>query len=485
MIDAAIAQLRYALTVGFGKRFSLNSLDRLINSLQETLKEFGQIDFSRDNLLAGPVLDEETRRQMQLSRFRKQAILAASNTEFYKNIFCEFGIPTTGFTFEDIARLPLTSKEALKNFPDSFVNRATKPCFRAMTTGTTGKPTSVCFSEYELRLYAALAAISYLSSGQITEKDIVQISTSARGVLGNLTLAGGCARIGAQVYLAGIIEPVKSLTMLVEKRGLPGKYSRTSVLYTYPSYLGELVTEGLRLGYGPDDFGLRNIIVGGELVTAGLKKRAMTLFGEVNFLEGYGMTEIWPLGGQTCPEGHLHFEPSQGLVEVLNPTTGLMAKPGEVGTLVVTPFRPYRETTLLLRYDTGDLVSVLPAPPTCSLKNLPATGSLLGKLALALKHDNGWLYPRTICEALEELEEVPLPARFSVWSVKGGVALEVVANRDGVDLKRKIERHLLEKGIPLISLELHTDRCQLKQAYPWRADLRESSFHSGLQFQTV
>src|SRR5205823_4335087 len=112
----------------------------------------------------------------------------------------------------------------------------------------TGMPTSICFSEYELKVYFALSALSYFTSGIITGEDIVQISTSARGVLGNLCLAGGCAKVGAQVYLAGVVEPALALRMLCERRLLPGKHSRTSILYTYPSYLGELVEEGLQMG---------------------------------------------------------------------------------------------------------------------------------------------------------------------------------------------------------------------------------------------
>ena len=38
--------------------------------------------------------------------------------------------------------------------------------------------------------------------------------------------------------------------------------------------------------------------------------------------EGYGMTEIWPLGGRRCRAGHVHFESAQGLIEVVDPDTG-------------------------------------------------------------------------------------------------------------------------------------------------------------------
>src|SRR6185312_4506 len=108
---------------------------------------------------------------------------------------------------------------------------------------------------------------------------------------------------------------------------------------------------------------------------------------DVAFSEGFGMTEIWPMGAGLCPEQHLHFEPMQGLVEVIDPATGQPAQPGQVGTIVATPFAPYRQTMPLLRYDTEDAVRVLDAAPTCRLRHLPATGQLLGKLRLSAQHE--------------------------------------------------------------------------------------------------
>jgi len=81
------------------------------------------------------------------------------------------------------------------------------------------------------------------------------------------SLAGACARIGAVSYLAGLIEPSETLTQLSQPRHLSGKKARTSILSTYPSYLGQLVETGVRLGYGPADFGLEKVLIGGEILT--------------------------------------------------------------------------------------------------------------------------------------------------------------------------------------------------------------------------
>ena len=95
-----------------------------------------------------------------------------------------------------------------------------------------------------------------LSANRIDESDIVQLSTSSRATLGNTCFAGACARIGALVHLAGLVEPLRTLALLAEERSIPGKKPKVSYMSIYASYLGELVECGLQHGYGPDDFGL-------------------------------------------------------------------------------------------------------------------------------------------------------------------------------------------------------------------------------------
>jgi phenylacetate-coenzyme A ligase PaaK-like adenylate-forming protein len=403
-------------------------------------------------------------------------VRAARQTVYYGHLFSKLDVDPPRLGFEDIARLPPTPKEALREDPDAFVCATAAPCYRTTTTGTTGKPTSVCFSAYEMRTYIALNAIAILFAGQVDESDIVQINASSRATLGNVCFAGACARVGALVYPIGLIEPARTLAFLSEKRCTPGKKSRVSYMNTYPSYLGELVEEGLRRGYRPSDFGLERIGVGGELVSEGLKDRARRLFGTVQFHEGYGMTETWPLTGQQCSEGHLHYEPTSAMVEVLDPESGTSASPGEAGTLVVTPFPPYRETTILLRYDTQDVARPIEGALTCELRNLQATTNLLGKLRLAVRHEGGWTFPRDVLEALEGCEDVPLPARYGFWAVSGGVAVEVVARKSDPDFRSVIGERLEERGIPLRELRVVDHPGGLRHPMPLRCDLKEALF---------
>lgn len=276
------------------------------------------------------------------------------------------------------------------------------------------------FSAYEMRLVTALSALSLARSGLIGPADIVQNSTSSRASLGSTCFTRACERIGAMWVQAGQVEPELGLALLRAEHDLPGKKRRASFINVYASYLGEMVTAGLAAGLGPADFGLETISVGAEVVTAGLKDRAREMFGAgVRFDESYALTETWPFGAGLCEAGHLHFNPGEGLLEVLDPDTGAPVGPGEVGVIVATPFAPYREASVVLRYDTQDLVRLPATPPDCTRRALPATSDILGKRKLSVRHGGagtdgsstgGWTTPRDVLEALEGIRELPLPA---------------------------------------------------------------------------
>jgi phenylacetate-coenzyme A ligase PaaK-like adenylate-forming protein len=483
MFETAFAQLHYAASVIFARPFDLRSLDRLVDGILATQQEFGALGEESVEFLGVPELDDETRRDVQIRRFRAQAQRAARETAFYKKHFVDLGLDPARLSYEDVQQIPVTSKDALRNDPDAFVRQGSKPTFRTTTTGTTGRPTSAYFSGHEIQATSMLAAISFLQSSQIHPEDIVQISTSSRATLGNTCFSQACQRIGAVWYQTGLVDPAHTLAMLKEEHHLPGKKRRASFLNTYASYLGELVEFGLSKGYCPTDFGLERIAVGGEIVTASLKSRCQKLFGPVEFIQSYAMTETWPFGATVCEEGHLHFEPSQGLLEVIDPDTSLPVRPGQTGNIVATPFAPYREASVVLRYDTEDVVQLIAEPLTCSLKHWPATTDLLGKRRLSVHTPDGWVFPRQVREAVEAIEEVPLPARCGFWAVPGGVAVEVLVRKLDAALHRKIGQSLEEQGVAVRELYLVVSPGQLQNPLPLRSDLRESLFDSRTPFE--
>ena len=103
--------------MAFGVPFHLRSLERLLEAMRATQEEFGAIGPDADELLGGPRHDEETRRAVQLHRFRKQALRAAAETAYYGGVFDAAGVDPERMRFEDIRRFPTTPKEHLRDQP--------------------------------------------------------------------------------------------------------------------------------------------------------------------------------------------------------------------------------------------------------------------------------------------------------------------------------------------------------------------------------
>lgn len=477
MVDASILQLRLTTSQVFGKQLDIKALEGLINIAVETYHEFG--DFGEEGGLEPSQMDSNTQKSINFSRFKKLAEIAGKETTYYRDLFQSLKIdPAKIKKIEDI---PVTPKDYLKNQPDAFVRFSKNPVHRGMSTGTTGRPTSVFHSDYELQAQTLNGALGLIVDKRIVPEDIVMNCNNARAYYGNETLLRACGYIGAICFVAGQIGAAGTIDFLLEKFNLKGKKPQISVIHTYSSYLGEIVEYGLEHNFKPSDFGLGLIMVGGEIVTEGLKQRTRKLFGEhVRFIEGYGMIEIGPFCATRCDQGHYHYEYAQGICEVHKMDSDRTANFGEIGRMVITPFPPYRETTIVLRYDTKDVVKLLKGPFHCSHKHLStATTNILGRFRYCVKHDKGWTTPREIAEALEILEEVPLPARFGFKKAPGGVDVEVLARDNKARTRKLISSKLREYGVPLKRLHIVTEKNKLKQPLPLRCDLRDVTYEKG------
>ncbi len=475
MMDLASAELSLAASRTFGVPFSIEALERILEGLLEAYRG-GAVPPGSIRQPPNLGLDEAERREWFLRRFRMQAARAAQQTVYYGDLFSRLGLDPERLTWDDIARIPLTHKDPVRDRPFDFVCRDAQITFHTTTTGTTGKPTVTFFSAYEMQTSMLRNAIGNLEIGDLQPEDLVLICFSSRATLSNTNNASAIARVGAINIHAGQINPEIPLAMLTEEYHLPGKRNRIDQLAAYSSYLGEMVEAGLRLGYRPSDFALRRFDVGSEITSAGLINRAHKVIGSVPHYEGYGITETWPMGGQVCSQGHLHYGANTGLWEFINPETGQPAAPGEIASIVGTPLPPYREAMLVIRYDTQDMVRLLESEPECEQRGSPAVSHILGKKRLSVRHDGRWTFPREVVEALEAVDVVPLPARCGFWEVRGGVDVEVVVRRNAASARRAIGRSLETYGVPVRGLHLYEDRDELRRPLPWRCDLREITF---------
>lgn len=475
MLDTAFRQLRYGGALIAGRRIAVSDVRAMVRDALASRAEYGVLGGEEQLTQLQGAVDADSRRTVDSRRWRAMVHKAYQETVYYRRRLDELGLDPDALSLERAGQLPPTPKEAVRALPEAFVSRTACPVFQAWTTGTTGVPTSFWFSSYELELAAGLSALSFLLTAGFGPEDVVQICVSSRAVLGIQNTMQACRLIGAAAFLTGFVDPADTLARLATPVHLPGKKPRASVMTTTASYLAAAVATAERTGYRPGDFGLEQILCGGELLSDSLRVRAEETFG-ARVVDNYAMTETFPIAGLVCREGHLHITAEQGLVEVLRPHDFAPARAGEVGMLVITPFFPYRETTLLLRLATGDLVRVLDTQPDgCEYAGMPATSRLLGRQALTDDGGGRALFQRDVLDLLEGDRELPLPIRYALRAAGDGFDLHVLADRDDPRLLARLEGGIADRGLPVHKLRLHTDLGEMPQPTFYRALLHEST----------
>ena len=165
MLRAALATARFAASIALGRRLAPWSLDWMLSAMLATRAEFGALEERASTASREVAIDEKTRRAIQLRRMR-ELVRQARHTAYYARELEAAGVDERRAGWSAFDRISVTPKAALRDDPDAFVHREARVVLRTATTGTTGRPTTVCFSAHELLTLSALSAISFLARGR-------------------------------------------------------------------------------------------------------------------------------------------------------------------------------------------------------------------------------------------------------------------------------------------------------------------------------
>lgn len=471
VFETGIRQFRMAMSMVWAKPINPRNVEHLITDVHNTLGEFGAPGDDVQQLLDGPFVDPAARSEFLNRALQVTTRRLKRTVPFYRQLFAEHDIDPETITIADMARIPVTLKHHLQAHQRDLLATDAQPYMTTRTTGTTGKPTEIWISRYELDMWTALAALSGLLRGEIKAGDCLQINLSSRATAAvqmNMRVAS-LSRARARVL--GIIPPDDSLDSLASGADAPTHVN------SYPSYIAQLIKAAQARKLGPRDFQLRSVIVGGEPLSPALATAIRDVLGATP-VDTFGMTEVLPVTGRVCSQRHMHFDLNMGYVEVIDLDTGLPAKPGAYGTVVVTPFYPYRECMPVLRYDTRDVVRQLPEGSlTCEFAAIPATSHILGKADHLLRIGDQIVAMRDLVEAYESLPSQPWPARFNAHVVDDHIELVIPAEALAGSSKEKAERHFQQAGLEVRIAETVTGGDVGHTLFrPLRADLIETTF---------
>ncbi len=290
-------------------------------------------------------------RELQLKRLKETVKKLYENVPFYRNKFKELKIkPTDIKTLEDIRKLPLTTKDDLRNnSPFGMMVTSLDNCIELhASSGTTGIPITVCYTPNDIDVWSEVMARCLSMSG-LTKKDIFQNPIPYGTFTGAFGFHYGAQKVGALVIPSGMGQSERQLKLM--------DYYDTTFISGVASYAMRLSQVAQEIDVDLKKLKVRNGLFGAEMFTPGLKKRIMNAW-DMDVHDIYGLTEMCGPGISTDCDQHdgLHLWEDHFLIEVLDPITLEPVEPEEEGEIVLTTLT--KEGMPLLRYRTRDIAKI-------------------------------------------------------------------------------------------------------------------------------
>lgn len=293
-------------------------------------------------------------RQHQLDRLRWSLKHAYENVPLYRRRFEEAQVhPDDLHSLDDLARFPFTGKSDLRDhYPYGMFAVPQHEIVRLhASSGTTGKPTVVGYTQGDIDTWASVMARSIRAAGG-RKGDRVHIAYGYGLFTGGLGAHYGAERLGCTVIPMSGGQTEKQVQLIRDLQ--------PDIIMVTPSYMLNLADEIERQGVDPHELRLRLGIFGAEPWTAELRRVVEERLGIVA-LDIYGLSEIMGPGvAMECAETkdgptvwEDHFYP-----EIIDPVSGAVLPDGEYGELVFTSLS--KEALPMIRYRTRDLTRLLP-----------------------------------------------------------------------------------------------------------------------------
>lgn len=290
----------------------------------------------------------------QLERMRWSLAHAYENVPHYKASFDAAGVhPDDLKSLEDLAKFPFTVKQDLRdNYPfNMFAVPQDKLARIHASSGTTGQPTVVGYTQNDLDMWGQMVGRSLRAAG-------LQPGDMLHNAYGYGLFTGGLGiHLGADAL--GLVTVPVSGGMTPRQVRLITDFAPKGITVT-PSYALSILDEFNVQGIDPRASSLQVGIFGAEPWTNAMRREIEDAF-DMHAVDIYGLSEVLGPGvSMECVETKdgLHIWEDHFYPEIINPETGEVLPDGEFGELVFTSLS--KEAFPIIRYRTRDLTRLLP-----------------------------------------------------------------------------------------------------------------------------
>ena len=356
---------------------------------------------------------------LQLQRMRWSLNHAYKNVAHYRASFDSAGVhPDDLKSLADLSRFPFTKKSDLREnypfgmfaVPRSQINRI------HASSGTTGQPTVVGYTQADLAMWDIVMARSLRAAG-LRRGDLLHNAYGYGLFTGGLGVHGGAEKMGLTVV------PISG-GMTERQVRLIEDFQATGITVT-PSYMLSILDEYKKQGLDPRRSPLKVGIFGAEPWTNSMRIEVEQSF-DMHAVDIYGLSEVLGPGVSCeCVESKdgLHIWEDHFFPEIIDPQTGEVLPDGELGELVFTSLS--KEAFPIVRYRTRDLTRLLPGTARTMRRMQKVTGR--SDDMIILRGVN--IFPTQVEEQLLQVTE--LAAHFQIELIKKGPMDHMIVHVEG------------------------------------------------------
>lgn len=342
---------------------------------------------------------ERELKRIQSERLKNIIRYVVEKVPFYTNLFKKENIDVSKFSsLDDLKYLPFTTKSVLReHYPFSlFAVPLSDVKEIHASSGTTGKLTVVGYTRNDIKLWSEVMARSLLCAGVVKE-DIIHNAYGYGLFTGGLGVHYGALELGIPVIPVSTGGTKRQLMLIQD--------FKSTVLTCTPSYSLCMAEEAKEMGIDPKDTSIRLGIFGAEPWTEEMRGEIEKEWNMVA-LDIYGLSEIIGPGVAMECQGKngLHIWADHFLPEVIDPSTGEVLEEGKEGELVITTLT--KEALPLIRYRTGDIVSITSEPCSFCGRTMPRISKIKGRIDDMLIIRGVNVFPSQIESVLMNIPEV-------------------------------------------------------------------------------
>ncbi len=306
---------------------------------------------------AADFLPREQLRDLQSQRL-VELVKLAYKVPLHKSRMDEMGVkPSDIKSIDDISKLPFTQKSDLRDtYPYGLFAVDSSEIVRLhASSGTTGKPIVVGYTEEDMRVWHESVMRCLLMYG-IRRGDFMQVCYGYGLFTGGMGLHGGSEMLGCTVIPASGGNTERQLMIMRD-------FGTTAIACT-PSYFIHMIEESQKYGVDMKKLPLRFGVFGAEPWSEQMRM-FMQKNTNIKAFDIYGLSEIAGpgVGGECCEQNGLHIFEDNFYPEIVDPDTGEVLPDGEEGELVITTLA--KRAMPILRYRTHDITSIIPVPCKC------------------------------------------------------------------------------------------------------------------------